>query len=108
MPQSIARPDLRRSTRVPLEVSIQVEGQQQKMSGVTVVVSLHGALIQTQHVLDLRARILLTVYITGKNVNATVVYKDSADPLKAGIELDVPQNIWGVSLAPDDWDEHTR
>jgi len=91
-----------------LEVSIQVEGQQQKMNGVTVVVSLHGALVTTEHLLDLHARILLTVYITSKNVNATVVYKDPGDPFNAGIELDVPQNIWGVSLAPDDWDQHTR
>ena len=78
------------------------------MAGTTVVVSLHGALISTEHPLELKARIILTVYITGKQVNATVVYIDPSDPLKTGIELEVPQNVWGVSLAPDDWDGHTH
>jgi hypothetical protein len=108
MSDSPIMPDLRRSTRVSLEVSIQVEGQQKSMRGTTVVVSLHGALIHTESPLELHSRILLTVYITGKQVNATVVYKDSSDSLKAGIELEVPQNIWGISLAPDDWEGHTH
>ncbi len=78
------------------------------MTGTTVVVSLHGALIHTERPLELRSRILLTVYLTGKQVNATVVFKEPSDSQKSGIELEVPQNIWGVSLAPDDWDGHTH
>jgi hypothetical protein len=35
-----------------------------------------------------------------------VVYVDGDNPLHCGIELDKPQNIWGVSLPPDDWREH--
>jgi len=32
----------------------------------------------------------------------TIVYVDSENPLQCGIELDKPQNIWDISLPPDD------
>lgn len=34
-----------------------------------------------------------------------VVYIDPKNPLRCGIELDEPRNIWGVSVPPDNWDE---
>jgi hypothetical protein len=45
------------------------------------------------------------VHLTGKSAVAKVAYVDPAQPLHCGIELAKPQNIWGVSLPPDDWHE---
>jgi hypothetical protein len=73
--------------------------------GVTVVVNLHGALIRTVKMVELGAKIQVTVYITGKTAMARVVYVSTESPLTIGIELDQPANIWGVSLTPDDWEE---
>lgn len=95
----------RRSTRVPLDVSIEVEGNESVMKGVTVVVNLHGALIRTVGTIRAGSRIRVTVYLTGKSAMARVVYVSPENPLACGIELEKPQNIWGVSLVPDDWDE---
>jgi hypothetical protein len=45
------------------------------------------------------------VYLTDKRAKARVVYIDPGNPLRCGIELEAPRNIWGVSLPPDDWEE---
>jgi hypothetical protein len=96
----------RRSTRVALEVSVEVEGEKGvAVKGVTSVVNLHGALIRTRTPLQALSNISITVYITGKSSRARVVYVAVDNPLKCGIELEKPENIWGVSLAPDDWDD---
>lgn len=97
----------RRSTRVSLEVSIDVEDEtsKQTITGITQVVNLHGALVRTTRPLKRRSQVFVTVYLTGKKSRARVIHVADENPLKAGIELEVPQNIWGVSLAPDDWDE---
>jgi hypothetical protein len=95
----------RRSTRVPLDVTLKLSGAGVSVEGVTVVVNLHGALIRVAKALSLGSQIEVTVYITGKTATARVVFVAHDNPLTCGIELDRPQNIWGVSLAPDDWDE---
>jgi hypothetical protein len=48
-------------------------------------------------------RIEIQVFITGKHASATVVYVDPEQPRFSGIALEQPQNIWGVSLPPEDW-----
>ncbi|MGA9507245.1 MAG: hypothetical protein WBV55_01230 [Candidatus Sulfotelmatobacter sp.] len=48
-------------------------------------------------------RISVYVYLTDKRSGARVVYIDPENPLHCGIELDKPQNIWGVPLPPDNW-----
>ena len=50
-------------------------------------------------------KIEIHVYLTGKRANAEVVYVDPEKPLRCGISLAIPQNIWGISLPPSDWDE---
>jgi hypothetical protein len=109
-PNRIGNQELRRSTRVPLEVSIEVEGSPElpPVKGVTAVVNLHGALIRTLQPLSVDSPIRITVYLTGKSASARVVYIAPDNPLKCGIELAGPQNIWGVSLPPDDWDLDDR
>lgn len=100
----------RRSTRVPLEVSIEVEGEPDTppLKGITAVVNLHGALIRTREPLTAGARIRVTVYLTGKSAPARVVWVAQDDSFKCGIELLEPQNIWGMSLPPSDWESDYR
>ena len=108
MPHSQAFKELRRSTRVPLEISVEVEGESGEVTGTTVVVNLHGALIRTAKPLQSDSRIRVTVYLTSKTAAAKVVYVAAHCSLECGIELERPQNIWGVSLPPNDWDEESR
>ena len=97
----------RRSTRVPLKVVITIEGgaETRTCEGETIVVNLHGALIATAIELSRGMRISIRVYLTDKRAAARVIYIDPEKPLHCGIELAEPQNIWGVSLPPDDWEE---
>jgi hypothetical protein len=92
--------DYRRSTRVPLKVAIIVESGPECLTceGETVVVNLHETLLSTAVGLTLRMRISIPVHLTDKrNAKARVVYVDPTNPLLCGIELDRPQNIWGVA-----------
>jgi hypothetical protein len=73
--------------------------------GETIVVNLHGALISTAAALAEGMRVEIQVYLTGKRAQAQVVYIDPNQPLHCGIALAKPENIWGVSLPPDDWSE---
>jgi hypothetical protein len=97
----------RRSTRVPLRVVISVEGGDGNLTceGETIVVNLHGALLMTAIPLANGTRISIQVFLTGKRSRARVAYIDPKDALRCGIELDHPQNIWGVPLPPSDWTE---
>ena len=97
----------RRSTRVPIKVDIQIAGDSEKLmcEGETIIVNLHGALVATSLGLSVGMRISIHVYLTDKRAEARVVYVDPTKPQQCGIELDPPQNIWGVPLPPDDWDE---
>lgn len=99
--------DSRRSTRVPLKVAIEVEGGPETLTcaGNTVVVNLHGALLTTAVGLTVEMRISIHVHMTDKRAKARVVYVDPQNPLRCGVELEQPRNIWGVPLPPDDWDE---
>ena len=107
MPSKAVFRESRRSTRVPLTVAIAVESGAESLTceGETVVVNLHGALLPTTIGLNVGMRISIHVYLTDKRAKARVVYADPENPLRCGIELDQPRNIWGVPLTPDDWDE---
>ena len=104
---STAFHESRRSSRVPLKVIITVEGEavSRTYDGETIVVNLHGALIATAIGLSTGIRISIHVYLTDKRAAARVVYIDPKNPLRCGVELDEPRNIWGVSVPPDNWDE---
>jgi hypothetical protein len=95
----------RRSTRVSLKVTIEIDGLAAPLrtEGETIIVNLHGALISTATALDVGVRISVHVYLTDKRATAHVVYIEPENLLHCGIELEKPQNIWGVSLPPEDW-----
>ncbi len=110
-PSGEGRGESRRSTRVPLKVSIKAQGITEPLicEGETITVNLHGALISTSAALSAGMKIEIDVYLTGKHANAEVVYIDPENPLHCGIALAIPRNIWGISLPPEDWHEdHTE
>lgn len=94
----------RRSTRVPLEVLIEVDGKTGSLpfTGVTVIVNLHGALIRTVRPLQVGATIYLRL-LNGQEASAKVVHRIPSNAHTYGIELTEPRNIWGISLPPEDW-----
>jgi hypothetical protein len=97
----------RRSTRVPLKVRIKAQGSTEHLTcdGETIVVNLHGALLSTSFGLRVGMKIEIEVCLTRKRAQAKVVYVDPDQPRHCGIALAKPQNIWGISLPPDDWQE---
>lgn len=99
------RRDLRRSTRVPIRVRIEVKATGFSCEGETVIVNLHGALLRSSAKLDLGAGINLYVPLTGKSAHARVVFASKSEALHFGVALDRPENIWGISLPPRDWEE---
>jgi len=100
VPTKISTP--RRSTRVPADVLIEVQGERFAYAGETVTVNLHGALVRIAAPLNLGDRITLYVHSTRKSGGAGVVFADYEASL-FGIELDVPENIWGMADPPTDW-----
>ena len=100
----------RRSTRVPLKVWIEAKGVTEPLTceGETIVVNLHGARISTSVPLLVGMTILIHVVLTDKRALAQVVYVDPDWPRHCGIGLEKPENIWGVSLTPDDWKGDSR
>ncbi len=92
----------RRSTRIPLDVLVEVQGRGIAYAGETVNVNRHGALLRIAAPLKLGDRVTLHVHSTGKSASGTVVFVHS-ETSQFGIELQTPENIWGV-LPPSDWD----
>jgi len=92
----------RRSTRVPLRVVISVDGSKENLTcgGETIVVNLHGALLTTEEPLTQGLKISIQVFLTGKHSGARVAYVDPGNPLRCGVELDHPQNIWESLFRP--------
>jgi hypothetical protein len=97
--------ETRRSARVPLEVSIEVDGNSGNLpfKAATVIVNLHGALIRTVRPLDVGSLIYVRV-LGGDECSAKVVHSVSSSLLTYGIELVEAKNIWGIELPPLDWE----
>jgi hypothetical protein len=102
----IAR-ESRRSTRVRLKVRIEALGVSEPLTceGETLVVNLHGALMLTAVALRVGMKVWIHVLHTKKRVAADVVYIDPDQPRHCGINLEEPENIWGLTLTPDDWQD---
>lgn len=97
----------RRSTRVPLKVVISAQSLSEPLTcdGETIIVNRHGALISCTVPLQIGLKIEIHVVITDKSAKAEVVFVHPERPFVCGIELERPENIWGLSLPPDDWFE---
>jgi hypothetical protein len=84
---------------------MEIHGGGNSCDGETVIVNLHGALVKTSETLAVGDRVTLHVSLTGKSAPATIVFADSEDANLFGVELEQPENIWGISLSPEDWEE---
>lgn len=96
----------RRSTRMFLHRPVKVEGAGVEYSGETITVNLHGALVRVAAPLRLGDRVTVHVHHTGKSAPGAVVFAKSGMS-QFGIELQNPENIWGVSIPPSDWNTHS-
>ena len=92
----------RRSTRVETDVLIELQGERFAYAGETLTVNLHGALVRTSAPLQIGTPITVHVHRTGKSAPAHIVFAQESSS-RYGIELDHPDNIWGISAAPADW-----
>lgn len=100
----------RRSTRVPLRIVISIQGQSESIScdGETITVNRHGALIFSSIPLHIEVKMEILVVRTSQRANARVVYVDPDRPRVCGIALEKPENIWGVIVPPDDWNQEKQ
>ena len=106
--------NLRRSTRLTIALPIVVSGQDAQGNSFTeqtktIVVNKQGGRV----FLHREVRLKDTLSINNPNlkctVRAQVVWlgkpRTPADPWEVAVELLEPQNIWGVSFPPNDWEE---
>jgi hypothetical protein len=97
----------RRSSRIPLVIPILVAGVHPETGvrfeafGKTLVVNRHGALISAIPGLRFGMHLCITVETSGKSVWARVVWDAPEREGRYGVELEAPENPWGIS--PDDW-----
>ena len=92
----------RRSTRIPTDVLVEVQDERFAYAGQAIMANLHGALVRISAPLKLGDRITLHVHQTTKSAGAVVVFVDY-DLSQFGLELERPENIWGVEIPPSDW-----
>jgi len=84
------------------DVLIEIHGERFAYAGETVTVNLHGALVRIAAPLKLGDRITLYVHTTGRSADAEVVFADY-EASQFGIELESPEDIWGMDAPPTDW-----
>src|SRR5205085_4035838 len=94
----------RRSTRIATDILIEVKGEGFAYAAETITVNLHGALIRTSARLEIGTVLNVYVHRTRKTALARIVFADREDPSQHGIELERPENIWGVAGPPSDWE----
>ena len=92
----------RRSTRIPTDVLLEVQGEGFAYPGGTITVNMHGALVSVAAPLRLGDRVTLHVHCTGKSASAAIVFADYTQR-QFCVELENPENIWGVTVPPADW-----
>ncbi len=105
------RERVRRSQRVSLAVPVLVTSldpdRPYRESCSTFVVNSHGCGLRAPQPLPLHTQVRLDVGAGKTSAQARVVMcapaKDEKDVWELGIELDSPQNIWGIQFPPSDW-----
>lgn len=104
----------RRSSRIAIAIPITISGKDAagnafKEKSRTTVINKHGAKISTYHHLALGTIIKVENQLLGRSAQATVVWfgdrHSPRAPLEIGIRLAEAQNIWGIELPPEDWQE---
>jgi hypothetical protein len=110
MSETRIRGEARRSTRVALKIVILVQALSDPLicDGETIVINRHGALISSSVPLRIEMKIRIQVVLTGMRADAKVIHVDPERPPVCGIALEKPENIWDLSLPPDDWYDNSH
>jgi hypothetical protein len=98
----------RRSSRVLVSLPLSVAGQTSdgaRVSGhaQTVVVNRHGAKIRSSVPLETRMEVRVSLLEPFRWQAAKVVWADPGQN-EYGIELQRPENFWGIHFPPEDWE----
>ena len=112
-PQSAFR---RRSQRIPLAVPLFVSSLDPNFKFSerceTVSVSSHGCRLRAPCSLEKGLQVRLDILHTDRTTNAHVVGSEALGPdvktWEVSLELDNPENFWGIQFPPEDWAAQSR
>jgi hypothetical protein len=98
----------RRSSRVLVNLPLAVSGQKSDGSHIsgaaeTILVNRHGARIRSNVALETQMEVRVAMLAPYKWRVGQVVWADSGES-EYGIELDRPENFWGIYFPPEDWE----
>ena len=98
----------RRSSRVLVSLALAVSGQKSDGSHVsgaaeTILVNRHGARIRSNVPLEPRMEVRVAMLAPYKWRVGQVVWADFLEK-EYGIELNRPENFWGIYFPPEDWE----
>ena len=98
----------RRSSRVLVNLPLAVSGQKSDGSHVsgaaeTILVNRHGARIRSSVLLEPEMEVRVAMLAPYKWRVGQVVWADSGEK-EYGIELNRPENFWGIYFPPEDWE----
>jgi hypothetical protein len=102
---------IRRSTRLPLEVPVQITSLDPAFSFSercnTTLVNAHGCGVVSPRALQMNLPVRLEIISAKRHTTAVVseVVPLGGDPETwlVGLELQIPGNFWGIEYAPADW-----
>jgi hypothetical protein len=102
----------RRTTRIPLRIPVLVviedNGQSRSLDGWTMIVNVHGAKIECKRRMDLNDEVTIQVPFNGMSEKGKVVWSrpepNASGNYEFGVELNQPDNLWGVGFPPSDWE----
>ncbi len=102
---------IRRSTRLPLEVPVQVTSLSPEFAFSercnTTLVNAHGCGVISPRALQMNLPVRLEIISAKRHTTAVVseVVPLGSDPETwlVGLELQIPGNFWGIEYAPSDW-----
>jgi len=112
MPAPESPQDLRRSSRISVNIPLEIrsqnpEGGETRAAATTKYVNKHGALLLTEQVYPADSDVTLYIPHLEREQLCHVVWvseqKDKAGRYSLGIELQDAENFWGVQFPPDDW-----
>ena len=98
----------RRSSRVLVTLPLAVSGQKSDGSHIsgaaeTILVNRHGARIRSSVPLETNMEVRVAMLAPYKWRVGQVVWSDSGEN-EYGIELNRPENFWGIYFPPEDWE----
>ena len=104
--------DVRRSTRIALSIPVEVsgwdvEGREIHEKTTTSFVNKHGARISLQHKFSVGSNVVISIPHLKREQRCRVVWMsrlpNDRDNYQVGVELERPENFWGIDFPPGSW-----